>query len=137
MALQVIQHSEYVDQVLGDARLKLFKLETVHHAIFDIAVLLDKSSKARPEVGRPARFNEYWLNVHGQLFKAVAARYSEQGGRDGVAVLEADSIGKIPEVFETEELKKCAEDSVNYFRDRPSLPPAKMLPCDVVTFIDK
>ncbi|KAF9265812.1 hypothetical protein L218DRAFT_859725 [Marasmius fiardii PR-910] len=92
LTTKVVQHPDYLDKVISDGRSKLFKLENIVHGGFDIATILEKSSKdarIKAEVGGNIRkdiarvliplrrkkglsqvqFDQYWLNTHAPLME--------------------------------------------------------------------
>ncbi|KAF9257046.1 hypothetical protein L218DRAFT_991200 [Marasmius fiardii PR-910] len=169
---EVVQHPEFMDKVMGDAK-KLFKLDSpIVRATCDIAVILDTSSKdtkPKPEVGNPVyqnygrliaplrkndslsqtQFSDHWLNVHDPTFKSTLANvYSiskweqlhirpDPSGNtsewSGIGVIEAASLAKIFDILQIEQFKKWVENNASFLSG--NLP--EMLPCDVITFIDK
>ncbi|KAF9257047.1 hypothetical protein L218DRAFT_949488 [Marasmius fiardii PR-910] len=154
---EVVQHPEYIDKVMGDAK-KLFKLDSsIVRVTCDIAVILDTSSKdtkPKPEVGNPVhqnfgrlvalpRKNDSLSQTSpltavscGSTNPKLHIRPDPSGNTlewNGIGFVEADSFAKIFEVIQTGEFKKCVENNTDFISGY--LPDA--LPCDVITFIDK
>ncbi|KAF9261350.1 hypothetical protein L218DRAFT_503674 [Marasmius fiardii PR-910] len=105
--VEVVQHPDWTEKVIADGK-TLFNLEAMDTGGFDIAVIFDKSSKSKSEVGSNIRkdvgrlvvplrkkdglgqseFNHHWLNVHAPLFKSLVgdssiSKYEQLHGHEG------------------------------------------------------